>query len=198
MRIIAGKFKGMTLYAPADKKTRPLKDMVRESIFNFLNHSNKILFRLEKSNVLDLYSGTGSFGLECLSRQVGEVIFIEKEKIAFGILEKNIEKLKVKNRSKIFFDDVFNVIEKQDKKPFSLSRHLKFDLIFCDPPFEDTNINRLIKLIFRKNLLNKNGIIIIHRHKKTKDNLSNYFKIIDERLYGISKIIFVQLSAPLS
>jgi len=198
MRIIAGKFKGMTLYAPAGKKTRPLKDMVRESIFNFLNHSNKILFRLEKSNVLDLYSGTGSFGLECLSRQVGEVIFIEKEKIAFGILEKNIEKLKVKNRSKIFFDDVFNVIEKQDKKPFSLSRHLKFDLIFCDPPFEDTNINRLIKLIFRKNLLNKNGIIIIHRHKKTKDNLSNYFKIIDERLYGISKIIFVQLSAPLS
>ena len=198
MRIIAGKFKGMTLYAPAGKKTRPLKDMVRESIFNFLNHSNKILFRLEKSNVLDLYSGTGSFGLECLSRQVGEVIFIEKEKRAFGILEKNIEKLKVKNRSKIFFDDVFNVIAKQDKNPFLLSRHLKFDLIFCDPPFEDTNINRLIKLIFRKNLLNKNGIIIIHRHKKTKDNLSNYFKIIDERLYGISKIIFVQLSAPLS
>ena len=198
MRIIAGKFKGMTLYAPASKKTRPLKDMVRESIFNFLNHSNKILFKLEKSSVLDLYSGTGSFGLECLSRQVGEVIFIEKEKIAFGILEKNIEKLKVKNRSKIFFDDVFNVIEKQDKKPFSLSRHLKFDLIFCDPPFEDTNINRLIKLIFRKNLLNKNGIIIIHRHKKTKDNLSNYFKIIDERLYGISKIIFAQVSTLLS
>ena len=198
MRIIAGKFKGMTLYAPAGKKTRPLKDMVRESIFNFLNHSNKILFKLEKSNVLDLYSGTGSFGLECLSRQVEEVIFIEKEKRAFGILEKNIEKLKVKNRSKIFFEDVFNVIEKQDKKPFSLSRHLKFDLIFCDPPFEDTNINRLIKLIFRKNLLSKNGIIIIHRHKKTKDKLSNYFKIIDERLYGISKIIFIQLSAPLS
>ena len=92
MRIIAGKFKGMTLYAPAGKKTRPLKDMVRESIFNFLNHSNKILFKLEKSNVLDLYSGTGSFGLECLSRQVEEVIFIEKEKRAFEILEKNIEK----------------------------------------------------------------------------------------------------------
>ena len=198
MRIIAGKFKGMTLYAPAGKKTRPLKDMVRESIFNFLNHSNKILFKLEKSNVLDLYSGTGSFGLECLSRQVEEVIFIEKEKRAFEILEKNIEKLKVKNKSKIFFDDVFNVIEKQDKKPFSLSHYLKFDLIFCDPPFEDTNINRLIKLIIRKNLLNKNGIIIIHRHKKTKDNLSNYFKIIDERLYGISKIIFVQFAAPLS
>ena len=69
MRIIAGKFKGIALYAPIDKKIRPLKDIVRESIFNFLNHSNKILFQIEQSNVLDLYSGTGSFGLECLSRQ---------------------------------------------------------------------------------------------------------------------------------
>ena len=64
MRIVAGKFKGMTLLGPEDKKIRPLRDMVRESIFNFLLHSNKISFQLEKSNVLDLYSGTGSFGLE--------------------------------------------------------------------------------------------------------------------------------------
>ena len=80
MRIIAGKFKGITLYSPKDKKIRPLKDMVRESIFNFLIHSNKISFLLEKSNILDLYSGTGSFGLECISRQAAGVIFIEKEK----------------------------------------------------------------------------------------------------------------------
>ena len=192
MRIIAGKFKRITLYAPTDKKIRPLKDIVRESIFNFLNHSNKILFQIEQSNVLDLYSGTGSFGLECLSRQAKSICFVEKEKGAIELLEKNIKKLKVKNKIKIFFSDIFELIEKQN------IFKSKFDLIFCDPPFENTNINKLIKLIFRKNLLNKNGIIIIHRHKKTKDNLSNYFKIIDERLYGISKIIFVQLSAPLS
>jgi len=198
MRIIAGKFKGMTLYPPINKTTRPLKDMVRESVFNFLNHSNKILFRFEKSNILDLYSGTGSFGLECLSRQVKEVIFIEKEKRTFEILEKNIEKLKVKNKSKIFLDDVFGLIKRQDKKPFSWPHHLKFDLIFCDPPFKDTNINKLIELIIKKNLLNKNGIVIIHRHKKTEDNLSNYFKIIDKRIYGISKIIFGQFLSPTS
>ena len=198
MRIVAGKFKGMTLYTSVDKITRPLKDMVRESIFNFLNHSSKILFRFEKSNILDLYSGMGSFGLECLSRQAGKVIFIEKEKKAFEILEKNVGKLKVKNKSKIFFDDVFNLIEKKDKKSLSWPHHLKFDLIFCDPPFKDTNINKLIELIIKKNLLHKNGIIIIHRHKKTKDKLSNYFKIIDKRIYGISKIIFGQFLSPLS
>ena len=118
MRIIAGKFKGIKLYTPTDKKIRPLKDMVRESIFNFLTHSNKILFQLEQSNVLDLYSGTGSFGLECLSRGVCKTVFIEKEKEAIKILEKNIKKLKVKNETKIFSDDVFNLIKKHHEKIF--------------------------------------------------------------------------------
>ena len=81
MRIIAGKFKGITLYAPTDKRIRPLKDIVRESIFNFLNHSNKILFQIEKSNVLDLYSGTGSFGLECLSRQARSVFLLRRKRM---------------------------------------------------------------------------------------------------------------------
>jgi len=94
MRIIAGKLKGTTLHLPQNKITRPLKDRARESIFNLLIHSNKMSFQFEKSNILDLYAGTGSFGLECLSRQADKVIFIEREKGAIKILEKNIEKLK--------------------------------------------------------------------------------------------------------
>ena len=81
MRIIAGNFKGVIIFGPKDKKIRPLKDMVRESIFNFLTHSNKIAFQIEGANILDLYSGTGSFGLECISRKAANVIFIEKTKI---------------------------------------------------------------------------------------------------------------------
>ena len=63
MRIIAGRLKGAKLYIPRNKNTRPLKDLVRESIFNLLIHSNKILFQFKQSNILDLYAGTGSFGL---------------------------------------------------------------------------------------------------------------------------------------
>ena len=184
MRIIAGDFKGFTLYMPKNKNTRPLKDLTRESIFNLLTHSNKILLELKQSNVLDLYAGTGSFGLECLSRQAESVYFIENKKDAIEILEKNIEKLKVKNKIKLFFDDIFKLIEK--KNIFTS----KFDLIFCDPPFKDTNIEKLINSIFNNNLLNKNGIIILHRQKSTKEKLPDYFKIIDERIYGKSKIIF--------
>lgn len=172
---------------PKDKNTRPLKDLARESIFNLLTHSDKISLQLEQSNVLDLYAGTGSFGLECLSRQAKSVCFIEKKKDAIEILEKNIEKLKVENKIKIFINDIFELIKKQNIS------ESKFDLIFCDPPFKDTNIKKLIELIFNKNLLNKNGIIILHRNKATKEKLPNYFKIVDERIYGISKIIFGKL-----
>ena len=68
MRIIGGNFKGKKLFLPDDKNTRPLKDLVKESIFNIIRHSNKININIENSFILDLFSGTGSFGLECISR----------------------------------------------------------------------------------------------------------------------------------
>ena len=190
MRIIAGDFKGIGLFLPKDKKIRPLKDMVRENIFNFLTHSNEISFSLEQSNVLDLYSGTGSFGLECISRKAEKVFFVEKEKEAVKILQKNIEKLKVKNETKIFSDDVFNFIKNHDRIFLESSDKMKFDFIFCDPPFKDTNINILIELIIKNSLLKKNGIIILHRHKNSEEKLAAYIKVIDKRIYGLSKIIF--------
>jgi len=184
MRIIAGKLKGITLHPPQNKITRPLKDRARENIFNLLTHSNKMSFQFEKSNILDLYAGTGSFGLECISRQAGSVCFVEKANDAREILEKNIEKLKVKKNADIFFKDVFDLIKKRN------IFKSKFDLIFCDPPFKDLNIEKLIRLICNNNILRKGGILILHRNKNTKERLQNYLKIIDERVYGISKVTF--------
>ena len=184
MRIIAGKLKGSTLHIPKNKNTRPLKDLARESIFNLLIHSKKIKLNLEESKVLDLYAGTGSFGLECLSRQAKSIFFVEKNKDALEILKKNIEKLKVKNKIKIFYNDIFDLIN--SKKIIDT----QFNIIFCDPPFKDTNINQLIELIYNNNLLSKDGIIILHRDKSIKDLMPRQLKVIDERTYGISKIIF--------
>jgi len=184
MRIIAGKLKGSILHMPKNKNTRPLKDLARESIFNLLIHSKKIKLTLEQSKVLDLYAGTGSFGLECLSRQAKSVFFVEKDNDALEILKKNIEKLKVKNKIKIFYNDIFDLIN--NKKTIES----QFNIIFCDPPFKDTNIDQLIELIYNNNLLSKDGIIILHRNKSNKDLMPKHFKVIDERIYGISKIIF--------
>ena len=187
MRIVSGNLKGRTINFLKNSKTRPLKDSVRESIFNLLLHSKKINFEFEKSNVLDIYAGTGSFGLECISRQSNNVVFIEKDKNAIEILKKNIDKLNVKKKTKIFNYDIFELIENKDKI------NLKFNLIFCDPPYKDKNIQKLITLIYNRDLLKKNGIIILHRNKSTIEKLPDNFKLIDERQYGISKIIFGRL-----
>ena len=88
MRIISGKFKGKKLFLPKDKKTRPLKDIAKESIFNLITHSKKINFEFKNSNILDLFSGSGSFGLECFSRECKHVTFVESYKPAFDVLEK--------------------------------------------------------------------------------------------------------------
>ena len=184
MRIISGKLKGSTLYLPKNKNTRPLKDLVRESIFNLLTHSNKISFEIERSNVLDLFSGTGSFGLECLSRQAEKVFFVEEEKDAIIILKKNIKKLRLENKTKIFANNVFKIIKKNNF--FSP----KFNLIFCDPPFKNSNMKELFDLLLNNKILKKDGIIVLHRSKSVRENLPDYFKVIDERIYGISKIIF--------
>ncbi len=184
MRIIAGDLKGSTLYMPKNKKTRPLKDMAKESIFNLLCHSNKFSFEFEKSCILDIYAGIGSFGLECISRKARDVHFVEKEKYVVKILKKNIDKLKIKNNFKIYENDIFALLKK--KNIFKL----KFDLIFCDPPFENKDIKKLIELILSKNLLNKNGIVVIHRNRNSEDKFPSFFKIVDERIYGISKLIF--------
>ena len=184
MRIISGKLKGSTLYINKNKDTRPLKDLVRESIFNLLKHSKKISFNFEKSYILDLYSGTGSFGLECLSRQAGKVFFVENNENAIKILQKNIKKLKLELKTELYVNDVFYIISKKNifKK--------KFDLIFFDPPFKNSDVGNLIEEIFHKNIIKKNGLIIIHRNTKLKEKFPDYFKIIESREYGLSKIIF--------
>tara|TARA_Y100000590_G_scaffold354833_1_gene408282 strand:- start:1565 stop:2137 length:573 start_codon:yes stop_codon:yes gene_type:complete len=183
MRIISGDLKGSKLYLPKNKDTRPLKDLVKESIFNLLIHSKEISLELKESIILDLFSGTGSFGLECLSRKAKRVYFIEEKKEVVEILKKNIEKLKLTKKTKIFHEEVFSLIEK--KNIFSL----QFELIFCDPPFKNSNLQEIIQLIYERKLLKPNGVIILHRNKNTKEMMPKYFKLIDERNYGISKII---------
>ena len=88
MRIISGKSKGKKIFDPKDINTRPLKDLTKESIFNIIVHSNKFNIALENANVLDLFSGVGSFGLECLSRGSKNITFVENYNNVLPILKK--------------------------------------------------------------------------------------------------------------
>ncbi len=96
MRIISGSFKGKKILEPNDKQTRPLKDLTKESIFNVITHSNKFKIDFNNSTILDLFSGVGSFGLECLSRGVKEVFFVENYIGVLPNFRKKSIKFKVK------------------------------------------------------------------------------------------------------
>ena len=93
--------KGKKILQPKDQLTRPLKDLTKESIFNIIMHSNKFDTKIENSNILDLFSGVGSFGLECLSRGALNAVFVESYKEVLDILKKNIENLNYVNSSSI-------------------------------------------------------------------------------------------------
>ena len=186
MRIISGTFKGKKILEPKDIKTRPLKDLTKESIFNILNHSNKFKINLEDSNILDLFSGVGSFGIECLSRGVKSVIFIENYNRVLPVLKKNLQNLKAIENYKIIEKDINNgkIFETLDKK---------FDIVFMDPPYKDKNLNLLLQNLENIKILNKNGIVVIHRHKNEQDMIPKNFRVIEEKRYGLSKIIFLSL-----
>jgi len=183
MRIISGKFKGKKIIEPKDKNTRPLKDLTKESVFNIIKHSKKFLVELKDSEVLDLFSGTGSFGLECLSRGVKYVTFVENYTGIIPILKKNLNNLINLKNYKIIEKDILNKFNYQIFKK-------KFDIIFLDPPYKESNLSILIDGLLDNKILKNNGIIIIHRHKKQNDDFSEKFKILDQKKYGISKIIF--------
>ena len=183
MRIIRGKNKGKKIYLPVDRNTRPLRDLVKESIFNLIEHSNQFDISITNSIVLDLFSGTGSFGLECHSRGAKFITFVENYFRVLGILKKNITNMNALTCSEIIEKNCFELMN--EKKKFSKT----FDIIFLDPPYKYRNINILINQIFEQKILNKNGIILIHRHKKDDIDITSKLKILDTRKYGISKII---------
>ena len=186
MRIISGGLKGKKLLVPLDKSTRPLKDMVRESIFNILDHSTKLSAKINNAKILDLFSGTGSFGIECLSRGAAEVFFFENYHNSLKILKKNISNLDLNKKSMVYSNSAYNL------KDSNIENRI-FDIIFLDPPFKDREIETLIDQIKKMKITNSNSLLIIHRNKKSDDKIDQYLNIIEEKKYGLSKIYFCRV-----
>ena len=171
MRIISGFYKGKKILEPKDIKTRPLKDLTKESIFNIIIHTKKFKINFEDAIILDLFSGVGSFGLECLSRGVKKVIFVENYSGVLPILKKNLFNLKSENNYEILEKNIY------DESTFLIFKN-KFDIIFLDPPYKDKNIDEILSNIKKQKLLTQNGIIILHRHKSEDNETLQNIKIL--------------------
>ena len=181
MRVISGSLKGKKILEPKDNKTRPLKDLVKESIFNIIEHSNKFDAQLIDSNILDLFSGVGSFGLECISRNSKKVTFVEKDTKVTNILRNNLGNHSILDKALIINDKVENFLENCKNK---------YNIFFLDPPFADKEFIKNLRLMKNKKIYTLKHVIIIHRESRTNDQLDECFSTLFTKKYGRSKIIF--------
>jgi len=183
MRIIAGKYKKINLNQTIEKSIRPLKDSAKEGVFNVLTHSTRLIFDFKNSKILDLFSGTGSFGLECISRGSVNVTFVEKNPVALKNLHANIKKLKVEKISNVFQDDVFHLLKNRN----FLKKNT--NLIYLDPPFKEEKILEIFKCLIQQNNFSSKILIVLHRNKGDDTPLDSY-QCIETKIYCNSKILF--------
>ncbi len=181
MRIISGKLKGRQIKFLKSKITRPLKDIVKENIFNILKHSNQIETQINKAKVLDLYSGVGSFGIECISRGAKNVTFVEKDQKIINLLKENLIKLSIANQAQVLNQEIKNI---------NIFFKNKYDIFFFDPPFKENNFIEILQKLNINKCFNNKHLVIIHREKNTYDKLNEILNILMIRQYGRSKIIF--------
>ncbi len=147
MRVISGKLRGTKLYTLEGLETRPTLDRVKESLFNIIN------FDIPNSIFLDLFGGSGAIGIEAASRGAQKVIMCENSKKAIEVINKNIEKTRLKNEITLYNMDYENCIKNKLKD--------KFDIIYIDPPYKTDYAFKAIKLIMEKGLIDKNTLIIL-------------------------------------
>lgn len=175
MRIIAGKFKGKKLNTPSEKNTkiRPTLDRIKEPMFSIL------MPYLKNAKVLDLFAGTGSLGLEAISRGASFVHLNDINKEALGVISSNIQLTVGSKYARISRKEYQKCLKSLS------SNNEKFDIIFLDPPYELGYEENCLKLISDYELLSSDGVIVLEsdKIKSFPENVAN-FKQIDKRTYG--------------
>lgn len=176
MRIVSGEARGTKLKTLKGANTRPTLDRIKEALFNIINN------KLANAKVLDLFAGSGSLGLEALSRGADFSVFCDNSIEAIKIIQENVEKTKFIEKSLIIKNDFTDALK------ILVTQEITFDIIFIDPPYQSNYRIQAIELILEKNLLKNDGIIIIETDDEQEidkiNNLELDLKIYDTRKYG--------------
>lgn len=180
MRVIAGKAKGHPLVAPDGMNTRPVTDKIKEALFSSWQ------LQIVGANFLDLFAGSGSMGIEAISRGDEKAVFVEKDRRAVDIIKKNLKTCKFTDGYTVYKDDVFHRIESLK------TADERFDIIYLDPPFTvDEIFIAVMEALSDGQLLTENGIVVI-RTKKEKEMPDEIGKLKKYKFktYGISGVHF--------
>ena len=174
MRIIGGKLKGLRLNPPKNLPVRPTTDMAKEALFNILQ--NQVEF--EGIRVLDLFSGTGNISMEFASRGASQVVSVDRSIHCVNYL-KDISRQHQLDNVKVYNDDVFKYLQPETDQ---------FDLVFADPPYDLNKLRELPGIIFDRNLLAPDGLLIVEH--QSMQNLTKHPAFTEQRRYGNSSFSF--------
>src|SRR5574337_1177605 len=168
LRIISGTLKGRRITAPSNLPVRPTTDFAKEALFNVLN--NKIDF--EQTKVLDLFAGTGNISYELASRGCPEILAVDADFRCVRFIGETAQKLELK-QIRVIRSDVYSFLAKAKGK---------WDLIFADPPYDQKKTASLPGLVFEKDLLAENGLLIIEHAKQLE--FEDASRLAETRVYG--------------
>ena len=178
MRVIAGSAKRMPLVAPRGKNTRPTSDRAKEGLFNI------IATHVAGSSFLDLFCGSGSIGIEALSRGAGRATFVDHCPKAVLALKLNLEKTGQKQRAWYLCAKVDASLEKFGKD------NSGYDIIFLDPPYGGSLVADTLSQIVCAGILQGGGIVVAETDTKTIDNIPSSLYLYDVRTYGLANLLF--------
>ncbi|MFH1846922.1 MAG: 16S rRNA (guanine(966)-N(2))-methyltransferase RsmD [Candidatus Omnitrophota bacterium] len=173
MRIIAGEHKGRRIKQPKLDSVRPTKDRIREAVFNIITAN------IMNADVLDLFAGSGAYGLEALSRGAKKTIFVEKTKLVKRVLTENINSLGLEGESEVIEKDVFKYME------LAGENNEKYDLIFADPPYNRDMARKTLIMVNRYDILNHSGTFVLEHHSNEDvSRLIGDISIYKKKIYG--------------
>jgi 16S rRNA (guanine966-N2)-methyltransferase len=170
MRIIAGSRKGHRIDAPKGTATRPTSDRVRENVFNL------VAPWVENALVLDLFAGSGAMGIEALSRGAERAIFVESHADACRAIDANLEKLRLTG-AQVIHNDVGRFLATDTRT---------YDLIFCDPPYDEYAALEPTLARYLPRLLAEDGVLVLETGAKTEPQLP--LELRTSRRYGSARI----------
>lgn len=179
MRVISGTAKGLKLTAPTGNRTRPALDQVKEAIFN-------ILFDVSGMRVLDLFAGSGSVGIEALSRGARSATFVDEWNKAAEIIRKNLLHCHLDDRATVIRSQVDRAMERFDRKGE------KFDLIFVDPPYQKDLVIPSLRRLSASSIATEDAIIVVEHHPKEPIDDIPGLRLTDSRKYGQTLITFLE------
>lgn len=178
VRIISGEYGGRIIAAPGRSSTHAMSERARNALFN------SITSELPGARVLDAFAGSGSLGIEAMSRGAAEAVFIEKDRTAAKIIQSNVDILNVKN-VKVIKTTVSNWI--------NTSENERFDIIFADPPYHDTQFSTIKRLL---GLLKPGALMVLSHPGKGEVPSKAGVVVVDNRSYGNLNLTLYRLDAP--